>query len=72
MTNYEYEEDLTYLPPDKKLAIVKKEIEKIISINTLLFNALKYNQDNEYSDSYIIASQLIDKASLNIIKMFPY
>lgn len=72
MTNYEYEEDLTYLPSDKKLAIVKKEIEKIISINTLLFNALKYNQDNEYSDSYIIASQLIDKASLNIIKMFPY
>lgn len=72
MNDYENEDDLRYLPSDKKLVIVKKEIEKIISINNLLYNALRYNPYAENTDDYIFASQIIDRASCNIIKMFPY
>lgn len=71
MTNYENADDLTHLSRKEKLKIVKKEIEKIINLNDLLFNALKYNQYKEDASSYLYASFLISSYAVNIRKMFP-
>lgn len=71
MINYENKEDLRFLSSKNKLKIVKIEIEKIISINNLFFNALKYNEDDEGVDGYLVALHLIDKSVWNIRKMFP-
>lgn len=71
MINYEDENDLTHLSRKEKLKIVRKEIEKIININDLLFNALQYNKYKEGSSSYIYASFLISSHAVNIRKMFP-
>ena len=72
MFNYENMDDLKHLSRKDKLKVVKREIEKITCINELLFNALKYNEDEGYNYSYIYASFLIGSAVNNIRKMFPY
>lgn len=74
MINYEDMTDLRRLSRKDKLKIVKREIEKIINVNELQFNALKYDRysTNNDLDCYIFASNIIAKASLNIRKMFPY
>ena len=69
--NYDNEDDLTYLSSEEKLKIVRIEVEKIISINSLLIDALRYSRGELNTDGYLIASRIIDKASWNIIKMFP-
>lgn len=70
MINYEMENDLVKLSFEEKLAIVKIEIEKIIAINNLCYDALKYKAGDEFANGYILASLIIDKASWNIRKMF--
>lgn len=72
MINYEDMDDLRYLSKKDKLKIVKKEVDKIDSINELLLNALKYNRHDEFAHAYIHASQLIGSAVWNIKKMFPF
>lgn len=72
MIDYDREEELTYLSPEEKLEIVKTEIEKIIGINNLCFDALRFNREQEIVDGYLFAVKIIDKASWNIRKMFPY
>lgn len=72
MINYENEYDLQDLDDKEKLRIINIEIDKIININNLLYNTLKLYKDAENSDCYIFASKIIDAASLNIRKMFPY
>lgn len=71
MINYEKADDLTHLNRKEKLKIIKKEIDKIININDLLFNALQYNKYKEDSLSYLYASFLISSHAVNIRKMFP-
>ena len=68
MINYENMDDLTHLSRKEKLKIVKKEIDKILCINELLLNALKYNEDDSYNYSYIYASFLKDEISLPIMR----
>lgn len=72
MINYKYKDDLTDLDDKEKLEIVKIEIENIININNLLQNTLQNYSDYENADSYLFASQIIENASWNIRKMFPY
>ena len=71
MFNYENTENLTHLSRKEKLKIVKREIDKIININELLFNALKYEEHENHNYTYIYASSLIASASNNIRKIFP-
>ncbi len=71
MINYENMDDLTHLNRKEKLKIVKREIDKIMNINDLLFNALKYNKLDCYNRSYIYACFLIGSSVNNIKKMFP-
>ncbi len=71
MINYENMDDLTHLSRKEKLKIVKREIDKIMNINDLLFNALKYNKFDCYNRSYIYACFLIGSSVNNIKKMFP-
>lgn len=71
MINYENAENLTHLSRKEKLQIVRKEIDKIIDINDLLFNALQHNKYKEDSSSYLYASFLIASYAVNIRKMFP-
>lgn len=72
MIDYKNAEELFDLDDKEKLKIVNIEIDKIININTLLFNTLKTYNYEENSDCYIYASRLIEDASWNIRKMFPY
>lgn len=71
MLDYEREDDLTFLSPDEKLKIVKKEIDKIISINNLVLVALKSGMFDECEDGLLFAARLVNQASWNILKMFP-
>lgn len=71
MGDYEKEDELINLSSEEKLKIIKIEIDKIISISNLFFHALKYNEDVDGVDGYLMALHLIDKSVWDIRKMFP-
>jgi len=61
--DYENMDDLTRLSDKEKLEITQWEIEKIDRINDLLFNALKYHEEEEGCTGFIYASFLISSAT---------
>lgn len=69
--NYEDMDDLTHLNNEEKLEIVEVEIKKIVDINDLLFQALKYHKDLDGFNGLIYGAILLSFAAFNIRRLFP-